>query len=316
MQVRYYISSTNLTAIAKHGSEWYYGKDDPLWKTYLDTLTDDSPQWKTYAETFIEKMTWMKKVNGMGPAPWHMHPVVFLEAIRMRSTWFDVEKFIVKYKEQHHCIFGFYENGNKKSIAKLNQRSESALRKLLNEMKLQYYNYFDLFNERFVSYMLVTVRIESYDFINSEFFKPISERISYEKAENNYGSGPTATNKKRAILNQNTSIGDGYKYRGRGLVQLTWKINYHKFMRITGVDIVTNPDSCLEVNTAVSIMMKGMRDGEFRAGNTLDHYLGTDKRDYYNARLIINGYTKGIPDKATEFKDFAELFEKIINETI
>ncbi|HFD4284931.1 TPA: hypothetical protein ACJJ3K_005083, partial [Enterobacter hormaechei subsp. xiangfangensis] len=25
--------------IAKHGSEWYYGKDDPLWKTYLDTLT-------------------------------------------------------------------------------------------------------------------------------------------------------------------------------------------------------------------------------------------------------------------------------------
>ncbi|KTR30105.1 hypothetical protein NS24R_13360, partial [Enterobacter hormaechei subsp. xiangfangensis] len=28
--------------IAKHGSEWYYGKDDPLWKTYLDTLTKDA----------------------------------------------------------------------------------------------------------------------------------------------------------------------------------------------------------------------------------------------------------------------------------
>lgn len=25
--------------IAKHASEWYYGKDDLLWKTYLDTLT-------------------------------------------------------------------------------------------------------------------------------------------------------------------------------------------------------------------------------------------------------------------------------------
>ena len=39
--------------IAKHASEWYYGKDDPLWKTYLDTLTTDAPLWKTYLETFL-----------------------------------------------------------------------------------------------------------------------------------------------------------------------------------------------------------------------------------------------------------------------
>jgi GH24 family phage-related lysozyme (muramidase) len=67
--------------IARHGSEWYYGKDDPLWKTYLDTLTTDAPQWKTYTEDFIGKITWMKSVEGMGPEPWHMHPVVFSDAI-------------------------------------------------------------------------------------------------------------------------------------------------------------------------------------------------------------------------------------------
>lgn len=87
-------------------------------------------------------------------------------------------------------------------------------------------------------------------------------------------------------------------------------------MRVTGVDIVTNPDMCLEINTAASVMMKGMRDGEFRAGNTLDRYLGAGRQDYFNARLIINSYRHGIPDKADEFKDFAELFEVIINETI
>ncbi|MCV2535712.1 hypothetical protein ACR9HT_22280, partial [Enterobacter wuhouensis] len=43
--------------IAKHGSEWYYGKDDSLWKTYLDTLTKDAPPWKTYLANFIDKMT-------------------------------------------------------------------------------------------------------------------------------------------------------------------------------------------------------------------------------------------------------------------
>ncbi|HBT8353624.1 TPA: hypothetical protein MCK81_005566, partial [Klebsiella pneumoniae] len=99
-----------------------------------------------------------------------------------------------------------------------------------------------------------------------------------------------------------TDIGDGYKYRGRGLVQLTWKIAYEKFKSLTGIDIVTNPDLCLEISTAVSIMMKGMKDGDFRAGHTLETYLGAGKKDYFNARLIINGYRDGIPDKADEFK--------------
>ncbi|EIX9364178.1 hypothetical protein ML038_002950 [Klebsiella pneumoniae] len=75
--------------IAKHASEWYYGKDDPLWKTYLDTLTRDAPLWKTYLETFLDKMTWMKAVSekgvALGSEPWHMHPVVFLEAIRIKE---------------------------------------------------------------------------------------------------------------------------------------------------------------------------------------------------------------------------------------
>jgi hypothetical protein len=53
-------------AIAKHASEWYYGKDDPLWKKYLDRLTTDAPLWKKYLETFIEKMQWMKAVPGLG----------------------------------------------------------------------------------------------------------------------------------------------------------------------------------------------------------------------------------------------------------
>lgn len=75
--------------IAKHASEWYYGKDAPLWKTYLDTLTRDAPLWKTYLETFLDKMTWMKTVSekgvALGSEPWHMHPVVFLEAIRIKE---------------------------------------------------------------------------------------------------------------------------------------------------------------------------------------------------------------------------------------
>ena len=95
--------------IAKHASEWYYGKDDQLWKTYLDTLTTDAPLWKTYLEAFLDKMTWMKAVSekgvALGPEPWHMHPIIFLEAMNSSSKWFDIEKFIQKYKERHSVVW-------------------------------------------------------------------------------------------------------------------------------------------------------------------------------------------------------------------
>lgn len=302
--------------IVKHPSEWYYGKDDACWKTYLNTLAKDTSlaEWKAYTEAFIEKMKWMKQVPGMVADPWHMHPVTFLGALKNRSKWFDIEKFIKNYKKQHSVVFGFYDRGRKITISDLTQESESSLRNLLNEMELQYYVFFDDFNPRFIAYMLATIRIESYDYKKKLFFKPISENISYEKAERDYGSGPTASNRQRALLNHNAALGDGYKYRGRGFVQLTWKISYEKFKSITGIDIVSNPDLCLEIDTAVSIMMKGMKDGGFRGGHTLERYLGNGNKDYFNARLIINGYRDGVPDKADEFEDYAKLFEVLINE--
>lgn len=36
--------------------------------------------------------------------------------------------------------------------------------------------------------------------------------------------------------------GDGWKYRGRGAIQLTGKDNYTAFMKYSGIDVVTNPD--------------------------------------------------------------------------
>lgn len=45
--------------------------------------------------------------------------------------------------------------------------------------------------------------------------------------------------------------GDGWKFRGRGLKQLTGKDNYTMLSKVTGIDFVTNPDLLLEPGYAI-----------------------------------------------------------------
>lgn len=243
----------------------------------------------------------------------NVHPVALVSNMQANKPWFNIDRFVEIYKQRHAEAFGFYEKDKKIKISALNTASEEALVQLLEEMKKQYYTFFKNFNEKYIAYMLSTIRIESYQYKKRIFFAPVSEEISYEEAEKSYGSGPTAVNSERAKLNHNTELGDGYKFRGRGLVQLTWKINYKKFANLLKVDLLSNPDLASNLDVSVQIMMLGMKDGLFRPGHTLSKYLD-DEDDYFNARLIINGIKNGIPDKANEFKDYAIRFEEILNE--
>ena len=60
---------------------------------------------KMYLETFIDKMTWMKTVTEKedvtGAELWHMHPVVFLEAMKGKSKLINVDAFIALYEKEH-----------------------------------------------------------------------------------------------------------------------------------------------------------------------------------------------------------------------
>lgn len=77
-------------------------------------------------------------------------------------------------------------------------------------------------------------------------------------------------------------------YYGRGYVQLTWRKNYEVWARITGADLVNNPDLALQPDIAAFILVRGMRTGLF-TGRTLDRYINQTGCDYLNARKVVNG---------------------------
>lgn len=101
--------------------------------------------------------------------------------------------------------------------------------------------------------------------------------------------------------NSDESSGDGWRYRGRGLKQLTGKYNYKKASQGLGVDLVNNPDLLLHPLWAV------LSAAWFWAENDCNVY--ADKGDIVNLTKKINGGTIGLDDRLRRYKIALKVLE-------
>jgi putative chitinase len=83
--------------------------------------------------------------------------------------------------------------------------------------------------------------------------------------------------------------GDGWKYRGRGHVQITGKENYERAGKAVGLDLVGDPDRALDPVVSAEILYAGMMAGWFTGTKLSDFRGGAGEYDATNARRIING---------------------------
>jgi len=89
--------------------------------------------------------------------------------------------------------------------------------------------------------------------------------------------------------NGDVASGDGYRYRGRGLIQITGKANYAALVKQMGADVVANPDLLLGYRFAA------MSAAAWWKNNGLNELADSD--DVTRITRIINGGTNGLDDR-------------------
>ncbi|MGY5811994.1 hypothetical protein ACXHXG_30380 [Rhizobium sp. LEGMi198b] len=169
------------------------------------------------------------------------------------------------------------------------------------------------FDSRWLAYMLATTYHESDNTMCS-----IAENLNYSAAgllstfPKYFNAAQAAAYARepqrianRAYANRmgngDEASGDGWRYRGRGLVQITGHDNYEKY------GIADDPDKALDPHRAVEILFDGMVNGRF-TGRKLADYFSAAATDWTGARQIING-TDRAGDIALYARKFAAMVE-------
>ena len=122
-----------------------------------------------------------------------------------------------------------------------------------------------------------------------KYFKTV-DPVKYERKPEKIANRVYASR----MGNGDEASGDGWKYRGRGPIQLTGKNNYVAFSADMGVDVTSSPDM-VSMNKKIALLSAIW----FWNKNKLNDF--ADKGDILNMTKRINGGTIGLEDRIKHY---------------
>ena len=102
--------------------------------------------------------------------------------------------------------------------------------------------------------------------------------------------------------NGNQASGEGYKFRGRGFIQLTGKTNYQAFDKTVEDNIEANPDL---VATKYPLLSAAWFWSKNKLNETSDG--GATDEVVTKVTKKVNGGTIGLQDRIKHFKEYYQL---------
>jgi putative chitinase len=126
-----------------------------------------------------------------------------------------------------------------------------------------------------------------------------------EAAATSYARNPQKIANKvysNRMGNGTEASGDGYKFRGRGYIQLTGKDNYTAFGKSIGEDMTVNPDKVASTYALLSAAW-------FFSKNGLHKMADEGATDSVVTKITkrVNGGTIGLADRIKHFKEYYHL---------
>lgn len=125
-----------------------------------------------------------------------------------------------------------------------------------------------------------------------------------KRNENNYEYNPEKIANvvyANRIGNGGTRSGDGYRYRGRGIIQLTGKANYTDFANDIGIS--------LEDSVEYLTTKKGAVEAACWYWDTRGLNRYADTKDVYTTTRLINGGTNGLSDRNKLYRKASRILE-------
>jgi putative chitinase len=102
--------------------------------------------------------------------------------------------------------------------------------------------------------------------------------------------------------NGTEASGDGYKFRGRGYIQLTGKDNYTAFGKSIGEDMTANPDKVASTYALLSAAWFFTKNGLHKMADG-----GATDQVVTSITKRVNGGTIGLADRIKHFKEYYHL---------
>ena len=154
-------------------------------------------------------------------------------------------------------------------------------------------------------------KVENLNYSAKRLREVFAKYFTIEQAQR-YAGKPVAIGSRvyaNRMGNGSESSGEGYKYRGRGLIQITGKNNYAALSKATGIDYVKNPDLLLtEADSMISACW-------FWKTNGLNKYADQDDVDGVSdlinigKKTVKHGDSNGFADRLEKTKFYKKQFK-------